>query len=182
LQSGETNFSSLTATYSITNGIATNTDLIVVSPAVRMTGSGTASLPARTVDYQLRSSLAASPTGAPGLEIPVRIQGPWDRPNIALDLAAIAENPQAALAAVQKALSGEQVQRTIDKIAGSNEAKAIGGLISGLLRKGQAPAAHGTSDNVPTSSESSNGAGEPSLIEQLIQQQKQSQAPAPTPQ
>ena len=71
------------------------------------------------------------------------ITGPWAKPNVSVDLAAIAKNPQAVLDTVKKALGnvkgGSQVQDAIGKLAGSKEGKAIGDLLGGLLGKGAAP-------------------------------------------
>jgi AsmA protein len=76
----ETDFGTLSATYTITKGIMKNDDLVIKSGTVPITGAGTADLPARTMDYRVTVSIA----GAVG--IPVKITGPWDNPNYRPDL------------------------------------------------------------------------------------------------
>lgn len=152
--SAKTDFSSLTASCTVTNGVAANDDLALQGPLLRLTGAGKASLPAMTLDYTAQPTIVATLEGQgataeasgplTGIAIPVRITGPWAKPNVSVDLAAIAKNPQAVLDTVKKALGnvkgGSQVQDAIGKLAGSKEGKAIGDLLGGLLGKGAAPA------------------------------------------
>ncbi|HJU29880.1 MAG TPA: AsmA family protein [Hyphomicrobiaceae bacterium] len=84
----KTAFSELAATFTIVSGIADNQNLRLVSPNLRVTGAGTINLPARSLDYTVRpkvESLNASTERAvinlANVEIPVRIQGPWDKPS-----------------------------------------------------------------------------------------------------
>ena len=146
----KTAFSMLTATATMTNGIMASDDLALVSPALRMLGTGKADLPAQTVDDTLKPAIMAAsdnpdqPAGAtasidPALSLPVRVTGPWAHPKFALDLGAIAKNPSAALNAVKQALGkvkgGNKVQDAVAKLANSKEGKAIGNLLGGLLGK-----------------------------------------------
>ena len=152
--SAKTDFSSLTATCTVTNGVVANDDLALAGPLLRLTGAGKASLPAMTLDYTAQPTIVATLEGQgaaedasgplTGIAIPVRITGPWAKPNVSLDLAAIAKNPKAVLETVKKALGnvkgGDQVQDAIGKLANSKEGKAIGDLLGGLLGKSAAPA------------------------------------------
>jgi AsmA protein len=84
--SAKTDFSEMAASFTIQNGIASNKDLRLTSPMVRLTGAGSANLPERTMDYLLRPKVIGSATGAAdatALEIPVKLSGSWDRPVIA---------------------------------------------------------------------------------------------------
>jgi AsmA protein len=95
--SAKTDFSEMAASFTIQNGIATNKDLRLTSPMVRLTGAGSANLPERTMDYLLRPKVIGSATGAAdatALEIPVKLSGSWDRPVIAPDLDAVLKNPE----------------------------------------------------------------------------------------
>ena len=49
-----TDFTSLTGTYTITNGILTNDDLTMSAPLLRMTGEGNVNMPDKTLDYTIR--------------------------------------------------------------------------------------------------------------------------------
>src|SRR5208282_4861566 len=83
--SGQTDFSTLTATYTIANGILKNSDLKMTSPGLPATGAGTVDLVQRRVDYKLTPKLAG------GLSVPVKITGPWDNLSFRPDLAGIAD-------------------------------------------------------------------------------------------
>ena len=102
-----TDFTSLTGSMVVANGIASNRDLSLVGPLLRLTGEGTVSLPPRTLDYIARPKLVASlegqggANGLGGLEVPVRIKGPWSNPSIAPDLTAVLKDPTAALKSVK---------------------------------------------------------------------------------
>jgi AsmA protein len=131
--SAKTDFGSMTATATVTNGVLDNRDLVVTAPVLRLAGAGTANLPARTIDYTVQTTLAdpaadeqGTAGAAGGLSIPVHLQGPWAKPVASLDLKAIAKNPQGAIDAVKKA---------VGKFAASKQGKALGDLIGGLLGK-----------------------------------------------
>ncbi len=83
-ESGQTDFSALTASYTIAKGILKNSDLKMVSSDLPTTGAGTVDLVQRRVDYRL------TPTLAGGLAVPVKIAGPWDQLSYRPDLAGIA--------------------------------------------------------------------------------------------
>jgi AsmA protein len=75
----QTDFSSLTGTFTITNGILTNKDLDLKSPVVQATGAGTADLPKRTADYKLATTLE-------GTKVGLTVTGPWDNLSYKPDL------------------------------------------------------------------------------------------------
>lgn len=96
-----TDFSELAATFEISSGIATNKDLRVIGPLVRMSGGGMIELPARRLDYTVRPKIVASlagqgaqPQETGGIEIPVRIRGPWDRPSYEPDMQSLLKDPE----------------------------------------------------------------------------------------
>jgi AsmA protein len=78
----ETDFTALTGTFTITNGVAHNNDLQLKSADVPMTGAGTIDLPHRTVDYKVTPRLA-------GVAVAVLIKGPWDNLSYQPDLVGI---------------------------------------------------------------------------------------------
>lgn len=94
-----TDFSELSGSFTITNGVLTNNDLKMLSPLVRITGKGTVSMPAQTLNYRIEPKLAATLEGqggtddVKGIEVPIIISGPWSNPSFTPDLAAIINNP-----------------------------------------------------------------------------------------
>ncbi|MEP3045471.1 MAG: AsmA family protein [Roseibium sp.] len=108
-KSAKTDFSSLTSSFQIQNGIATSEDLNLVGPLVRMSGNGTTDLPNKSLAWRVEPKIVPTLEGqAPtprrkgaektmaGLGVPVVIEGPWDDPRIYPDIADILTNPQAA--------------------------------------------------------------------------------------
>lgn len=79
----QTDFSELSGTFVITDGILKNEDLEMKSPLLRVGGAGSADIPARTVDYRVEPKIAATTEGqggsgqAAGLAVPVIVSGPW---------------------------------------------------------------------------------------------------------
>jgi AsmA protein len=91
----KTDFSELSATFDITNGMLANDDLSMQTPGLRVSGHGQADLPARTVSYVIEPKAAATLEGqsgsqdVSGLLVPVLIQGPWDNLSYTPDPAAL---------------------------------------------------------------------------------------------
>ena len=86
----KTPFSELAGTFTISNGVAQNQDLRLVSSHLQLNGEGTIQLGPRQIDYTLRTKIAA---GAPepgatikigSIEVPISIVGPWERPNFGI--------------------------------------------------------------------------------------------------
>lgn len=98
-----TDFSALTASFNITNGIARNDDLTMASPLLRMTGAGFIDLPQQHIDYKVTPKLISKlkgqggPLDANGVPIPIIIKGKLDKPRIYPDIPGILQNPQAIL-------------------------------------------------------------------------------------
>jgi len=94
----QTEFAALTGTYTITNGILHNNDLLLKSAEVPMTGAGTADLPHRTVDYKITPKIAGA------IAVPVLIKGPWDNLSYQPDLAGMVGDPSKLLQGGTKGL------------------------------------------------------------------------------
>ncbi|MBI3529895.1 MAG: AsmA family protein [Betaproteobacteria bacterium] len=81
----KTDFSELTASFDIRNGIAHNGDFLAKSPFLRLTGEGDINLPESTLNYLAKAAVVASSAGQggkemadlKGLTIPVRASGPF---------------------------------------------------------------------------------------------------------
>lgn len=88
----KTEFSEMSASFAIQNGVGDNQDLKIVSPLLRVAGAGRVLLGPRQVDYVVRPKLVAAAAGqaataeTPGLEVPIRISGSWDGPQITPDV------------------------------------------------------------------------------------------------
>jgi len=86
----KTPFSELAGTFTVTNGVARNRDLRLVSTHLQLSGEGTLDLGPRQIDYTVRTKIGG---GAPEpdatlkvgtLEVPVSIVGPWEKPTFGI--------------------------------------------------------------------------------------------------
>jgi AsmA protein len=123
-QGEKTPFSELAGSFTITNGIADNQDLRLVSTNLRVSGAGSFNLPARTLDYTVRpkvASLNASTDRAvinlSNVEVPVHIGGPWDKPNFSL---AGQEQILDAVKQIGKNIKSQEVQDAIKGLLGED--------------------------------------------------------------
>jgi AsmA protein len=161
-----TDLTQLSASFRIEKGKATTTDLNLVGPLVRVTGSGTIDLAEKSLALRTEPKLVMTTEGQGrtsdpvGLGIPVVIDGPWASPRIYPDMAGILDNPDAAYARLKDmgqglfgpngALNGLGGNLLGGNAAGANGAggasdplggdlgKAIGNLIQqGLGQAGQ---------------------------------------------
>jgi AsmA protein len=124
----KTDFSELAASFLVSKGVAQTKDLRLAGPLVRVTGTGTVGLPQRQLDLALRPKLVASLAGQGGvanlggLEIPVKVVGPWDRPQLIPDVEGVLKNPDQAVQAVKEL--GRQLKS-------GKPAEALKGLLGG---------------------------------------------------
>lgn len=82
----KTDFSELSATFTIAQGIVSNNDLSMKAPLLTLTGDGTVNLPTKRVDYRLKPTLVGTIEGQDrsteatrGLTIPLRVTGTFDK-------------------------------------------------------------------------------------------------------
>jgi len=143
-----TDLSQLAASFSMERGQATTTDLNLVGPLVRMTGTGTVDLGTKSLAFRVEPKLVLTTEGQGratdpvGLGIPVMIDGPWAEPRIYPDMAGMLDNPDAAYAKLREMGKG---------LFGANGG-GIGGLINGLGGLGGNPGgnpAAGASGSAP---------------------------------
>jgi AsmA protein len=127
--SKRTPFRSMTGSFSIANGIATNNDLKLDSPHIHATGAGTVDLPQRSLDYTVKPKLVANLQGdggdqnAVGIEVPVHITGPWQQPDFSPDIAG-AINSQGTVDAVKqigKQLKGKNAGEVVNDLFGKGQ-------------------------------------------------------------
>ena len=90
----QTDFSALTGTLQIAEGVVNNRDLDIRSPLLRVAGEGSANLVNESIDYLLRASVVATLEGQGGaglsdlrgVTVPIRVSGTFDNPRYALDI------------------------------------------------------------------------------------------------
>lgn len=91
-QTEQTDFAELSGTYTMKDGILTNSDLKMDAPLVRLSGKGTVPFPPQTVDYTVEAKLVATTQGQggkdalAGVPIPIKISGPWSNPSYQPDI------------------------------------------------------------------------------------------------
>ena len=126
-QTEKTDFSELTASFRIANGVARNDDLSMKSPFIRLGGAGDINVGEDRMDYLARASVVNTSGGQggkeldhlKGLTVPVRVSGPFDKLAYNIDFGNLAV--EAAKAKVE-----EQVKSKIGEKAG--------GALKGLFR------------------------------------------------
>jgi len=95
-----TDFAELAGTLRIDNGVVHNNDLQGKSPLLRIDGDGLVDLPQKQLDYGLTVALVGSLKGQGGqalddlrnLPIPVRIEGPFEKPEVSVDIKKLLES------------------------------------------------------------------------------------------
>jgi AsmA protein len=114
LATEKTDFSEMTATFRIANGIAQTQDLAMQSPLMRLAATGTVDIGQQQLDATLRPRLVGSLSGQggvrdlTGLEIPVRLSGPWNDPQLSADIDAVLKDPDKTIDAIKQI--GKQLQ------------------------------------------------------------------------
>jgi len=119
----KTDFSELSASFHIANGIAHNDDLDGKSPLLRLGGNGDVNLGAGSVDYLAKTTVVGTLEGQGGQElaslkgvtIPVRIRGPFDKLSYSLDFAGIAESKVKAKVEEKKEAVKEKAREELKK-------------------------------------------------------------------
>ncbi len=100
----KTDFTSLTGTAKIVNGVIQNNDLLATSPLLRITGIGQIDLVREIINYRVETVVVATLEGQggasmdklKGVPIPVKITGPLSDPKFKVELAKVLTNQQKA--------------------------------------------------------------------------------------
>jgi AsmA protein len=108
----KTDFSTMTATATVTNGVIQNNDLSAKSPLFRINGKGNADLGREAIDYLLTTTIVGSLEGEggrdlgdlKGIPVPVEINGTFAKPRFELRLDE----------AIKQA-AGEQIKQKVDE-------------------------------------------------------------------
>ncbi len=139
----KTDFSELDATFTVAEGEVGNKDLRLTGPLLRLTGAGKVLLSSRSLDYVARPKLVASlegqggDTALAGIEIPVKLTGPWQRPRLTPDLTAVLRDPKATAEAAKKigeTLKGSKgVKKLLDQLGDEKTKAKINEALGKLL-------------------------------------------------
>jgi AsmA protein len=97
-----TTFESLTASFTIADGIATTNDLKLDGPAFTADATGQVDLLRRAIDLSVLPSLTGADGKTVQLPVPVVVKGPWASPRIYPDVADILLNPEGGFARLKE--------------------------------------------------------------------------------
>lgn len=143
----ETDFTELTGSASIRNGVVNNPDLDGKSPLLRVQGAGSIDLPKNTIDYGLTVTVVQTATGQGGkalenlrgVPVPLKISGSLSDPDYRVDLGKVLE--ERAKKEVEKRVT-EELQKKLgipsqpSDAGGAQQAPAVPpvqDLLKGLL-------------------------------------------------
>jgi AsmA protein len=118
--SEKTDFSELSASFIIKNGVAHNEDLLAKSPFLRISGAGDVNIGEESLNYVIQAGVVASMAGQggkelndlKGLTLPVRVAGTFDNLKYKLEISQMLsgvgkEQLDAAKKAAKEALKGQ---------------------------------------------------------------------------
>ena len=91
----QTDFTEMSASFTIKNGVAHNEDLKAASPFLRLGGAGNIDIGNSTLDYTAKATLAATakgqggPADVAGITVPVKLSGTFDKPSWNIDYSGV---------------------------------------------------------------------------------------------
>ncbi len=132
-QALQTDFSSLTMSGKIRNGIFSSNDLNLQAPLLRVGGAGIADLNQSRVDYRVDAKLVGTIAGQQGagsdelrgLLIPVRIVGPFESPEVDVQLEELLKANLAKLRAREKAKLKAEIEKQKAELKRKIEAEKV---------------------------------------------------------
>jgi AsmA protein len=118
----KTEFSEMSASFDVKNGIAHNSDLIAKSPFLRLTGEGDVNIPESSLNYLTKVTIVASSAGQggkeaadlAGLSVPVRTFGPFTALNYRVELRSMLSDSLRQKADEQKAAIQDKLQEKLN--------------------------------------------------------------------
>ena len=166
----KTAFTDLGGSFTIKDGIAETSNLTATSPRVKVTAAGTVNLVESRINLLANPEIVAGPEGQrgandlAGLSVPVRIEGPLDRPTITPEVKQMFADPEKAGKtvnqigkAIEKKFKGKPVGEAIGRILGGIKIEQRGG---GGSDTEAPPAKQGAPKAKPDDGESEQGAAE----------------------
>jgi AsmA protein len=132
-QTKQTDFSEMSASFTIKNGVAHNEDLEVKAPLFRVGGKGDIDIGKSRLDYTTNATVVSTTKGQGGAEleslsgltVPVQLSGPFDDVKYKVDYGAIAGD-------LAKSKAGAQVKEKIEQNRDKIEER-LGDKLKGLL-------------------------------------------------
>jgi len=123
----KTDFSELSASLKIANGIAHNEDLAMKSPFLRLAGSGDIDIGGGQMNYVAKASVVASSSGQggqgldqlKGLTVPVRVTGPFEKLSYTLEFGSlVADAAKAKVEEKKEEIKAKAEDKLKDKLKG----------------------------------------------------------------
>lgn len=145
----KTDFSEISASFDIAQGVARSKDLDAKSPFLRVGGEGLVDIGQGRVDYLARATVTATPQGQDGAElaalkgvtVPVQLVGPFEAVDYKVRWSAVAAD-----------LVGNRAKEAAREAIEKKAKGALGGLLGGALGGAKAPAAAASQPAAPASS------------------------------
>lgn len=134
----KTDFSALTASFRIADGVARSDDIQLFAPALRVKGQGQTALVPETLDFLFLTSVMESSKGQGGksvdelkdITIPVRIGGHWQAPSYRLDVKELLSNNKLLEEKARK-----EAERGLKKLLGDKaDNEGVKGVADQLLK------------------------------------------------
>ncbi|TNH78702.1 AsmA family protein [Aeromonas hydrophila] len=134
----KTDFSALTASFRIADGVARSDDIQLFAPALRVKGQGQTALVPETLDFLFLTSVVESSKGQGGktvdelkdITIPVRIGGHWQVPSYRLDVKELLSNNKLLEEKARK-----EAERGLKKLLGDKaDNEGVKGVADQLLK------------------------------------------------
>ncbi|MFM5128526.1 AsmA family protein [Aeromonas veronii] len=134
----KTDFSALTASFQIADGIARSNDIQLFAPALRVKGEGQTALVPESLNFLFLTSIVESSKGQGGkdvdelkeITIPVRIGGHWQAPSYQLDVKTLLSNNKLLEDKARK-----EAERGLKKLLGDKaDNEAVKGVADQLLK------------------------------------------------
>jgi AsmA protein len=132
----KTDFSELSASFDIRNGIAHNGDFLAKSPFLRLTGEGDINIPESSLNYLAKASVVASSGGQggkdlgdlKGLTIPVRASGPFTALRYKLEFgSALSDSAKQQLEEKKESLKSKLEDKLKSKFLGGSKEESSPG-------------------------------------------------------
>ncbi|MEC6796663.1 AsmA family protein [Photobacterium sp. S4TG1] len=132
----KTDFSALTTTLTLHNGMASTDNFNLASPLVAITGEGNTSLVNESIDLMINSKIVASGKGLDeikGIAVPIHVTGTWNKPKYNLNIKDLFKNN-----AVLESKAKKEINRGLEKLFGDkakdeNIKNAADKLLKGLF-------------------------------------------------
>lgn len=153
----QTDFTEMSVSFQLNNGIARSNDLSLKSPLLRVGGDGSIDIGRSVLDYTVKASVVGTSSGQGGREltelngvtVPVRLMGSFDAPSWQIDWATAAKELFKTRAGAQakeqlkaaedkakeqlKAVEGKAKEQLQEKLKGSIDSSKAKDALKGLL-------------------------------------------------